>query len=254
MKKIMLLATVVAMSFALTMPAQAQTRKDKKAAQKDEWKREQRQKAEEDELRHQIRMDSIANAKKVAEEKAAKAEADRRAKEAEEKAKQKKAEEAAALQEVEFNEPCSSDDWYSTAELLRGRGIGEDYDQQNSVDDARQAAIKELAAQISTKVQDLVSRNRKSAKKNNERASLQKVDAMTVTEVEETTGFRKACSKTVTFVENGMRVFKTYYVAELPADRVLKNIYNNLQQDEDLKLDMNFDDFKKEFDKRFSAE
>ena len=71
MKKIMFLATVVAMALAMAMPTQAQTRKDKKAAAKAQWEMEQQQKREEAELRHQLRMDSIANAQKVAAQKAA---------------------------------------------------------------------------------------------------------------------------------------------------------------------------------------
>lgn len=254
MKKSIILATVVAMALAMAMPTQAQSLKDKKQAKKENWQREQRQSAEEDELRHQMRMDSLANAKRIAEEKAEKAEAERRAREAEEKARQRRAEEAAALQEVEFNEPCSSDDWESTEELIRGRGIGEDLDHQMSVDIARSAAIEALASQVSTKVSSLISRERKNAKKNISRSSLQKAEAMTVTQVEETMGYRDACRKTVTFVEDGARVFKTYMVVELPADKLLKSIYGGLQEDEDLKLDMNFDEFKKEFDQRFPAE
>ena len=254
MKKILLFATVVAMALAVAMPTNAQTRKDKKAAKKEAWEMRQQFIKDSTERANKAKLDAMEREDKARVEAAERAEAERRAREAEAKARQKKAEEAAALEEKDFNEPCSSDDWYSTEDLLRGRGIGEDLDQQNSVDDARQAAIKEMAAQISTKVQDLVSRQRRSVKKNNDRASLVKVETMTVTEVEESTGFRKACSKTRTFVENGMRVFKTYYVVELPADKVLKNIYNKLQQDEDLQLDMNFDEFKKEFDKRFPVE
>ena len=68
MKKFMLFATVVVMSMALAMPVQAQTRKEKKAAQKEAWEREQRQKAEEAELLHKMKMDSIAKALKQREE------------------------------------------------------------------------------------------------------------------------------------------------------------------------------------------
>ena len=251
MKKIMLLATVVAMSLAVAMPVNAQSRKDKRAAAKAQWEMEQKQQREEAELKHKLRMDSIANAGKVAEEQARKAEAERRAQEAEEKARQKKAAEAAALQEVDFEEPCTSEDWPSTEDLLRARGIGEDLDHQFSVDIARSAAIEELGSQISTKVNALITRERKNAKKGVSRASLQKAEAMTVTEVNQETGFRVACRKTKTFIENGERVYKTYMVIELPSEKLLKDIYNNLQQDEDLKLDMNFDGFKKEFDERF---
>ena len=62
MKKIMLLATVVAMSLAVAMPVNAQSRKDKKAAKKAQWEMEQKQKAEEAALLHQMRMDSIKRA------------------------------------------------------------------------------------------------------------------------------------------------------------------------------------------------
>ena len=83
MKKVMLFATVVAMSLALAMPAQAQSRKEKKAAQKEQWEREQRQKAEEDALRHQMRMDSLKNAQAEQAAAAAKAKADQAKRDAE---------------------------------------------------------------------------------------------------------------------------------------------------------------------------
>ena len=67
MKKIMLLATVVAMSLAVAMPVNAQSRKEKKAAKKAQWEMEQKQKAEEAALLHQMRMDSI---KKVQQQRA----------------------------------------------------------------------------------------------------------------------------------------------------------------------------------------
>ena len=62
MKRVMLLATVVAMSLAVVMPVNAQSRKEKKAAAKAQWELEQKQKAEEAALLHQMRMDSIKRA------------------------------------------------------------------------------------------------------------------------------------------------------------------------------------------------
>ena len=249
MKKIMLLATVVAMSFALAMPAQAQSRKDKKAAQKEAWEREQRQKAEEDELRHKIHMDSIANAQKAADEKAAREEAERRAAEAEAKAKQKKAEEAAALQEVEFNEPCS--DYMSSGDVIYGRGSGEDFEQQLSADIARTAALEQLASQLSTKVQALVTNYRKQARKNTKRESISRIEGLTVTEVDQATGYRIACRKTMTYIQDGERLFKTYMVVELNEDVLLSAIYKKIQKDDELNVEADYQAFKKEFDDNF---
>lgn len=249
MKKIILFATVVAMSLVLAMPVQAQTHKEKKQAKKEQWEREQRQKAEEDELRHKLRMDSIRNAGKVAAEKEAKAEAERRTAEAEAKAKQKKAEEAAALQEKEFNEPC--DDYMSTADVIYGRGSGEDFEQQLSADIARTAALEQLASQLSTKVQAMVTNYRKQARKNTKRESISRIEGLTVTEVDQAVGYRIACRKTVTYVQDGERLFKTYMVVELNEDILLSNIYKKLQQDPELSVDASYNQFKQEFDENF---
>ena len=237
------------MSLAMAMPAQAQTRKEKKQAQKEQWEREQRQQAEEDELRHKLRMDSIRNAGKVAAEKEAKAEAERRTAEAEAKAAQKKAEEAAALQEKEFNEPC--DDYMSTADVIYGRGTGEDFEQQLSADIARTAALEQLASQLSTKVQAMVTNYRKQARKNTKRESISRIEGLTVTEVDQAVGYRIACHKTKTYVQDGERLFKTYMVVELNEDILLSNIYKKLQQDPELNVDASYNQFKQEFDDNF---
>lgn len=251
MKKFMLLATVVAMSFALAMPTQAQTHKDKKAAKKEAWEREQRQKAEEDELRHQMKMDSLANAKKVAEEKAAREEAERRAAEAEAKAKQKKAEEEAALQEVAHDEPCSEMDYPSTEDLLRGHGIGVDRNQQFSIEKARGYAINDLASQISSKVESLLRIQNQSWDQNesNNYAGLAKQEIEVA--AKQTTGFNVACRKTVTYTQNNVRMMKTYMVIEVSAERLLKAAYDALQKNNQTKIEQSFEDFHKDFKEHF---
>ncbi len=235
---------------AATVPATAQTHKDKKAAKKAQWEMEQQQQREEAELRHQIKMDSLKNAGKVAEQQAAKEEAERRTAEKEAAAKAKKAEEAAALQEVEFNEPCM--EFESTPELIRARGIGEDYEQQLSVEMARSAAIEELGEQISTHVQALMTDYKKSQRKNLSRESLRRVEGMTLTEVDQATGYRIACRKTTTYVQNGERIFKTYIVVELDADKLLKPIYQGIQADDELRINDDYENFKNEFNEHFS--
>ena len=70
----MFYATIVAMLMTMSMPMQAQSRKEKKAAKKAQWEMEQKQKAEEAALLHQMRMDSIkrANAERTEAEERAK--------------------------------------------------------------------------------------------------------------------------------------------------------------------------------------
>ena len=251
MKKFMLFATVVAMSLAVAMPVNAQSRKDKKAAKKAQWELEQKQQREEAELRHQLRMDSIANAKKVAEQKAAKEEADRRAKEAEEKAKQKKAEEEAALQEVAIDEPCSEVEYPSTEDMMRGHGIGIDRNQQFSIDKARGYAINELASQISSKIESLMRLENQSWDQNENSNYAGRAKQEIEIAVKQTTGYVVACRKTVSFTEGGARKMKTYMVVEISTERVLKAAYDALQQDNKTKIEQSFEDFHKDFKEHF---
>jgi len=248
MKKLFVLL-LTCMALAAINPIMGQTRKDKKEAKKEDWKTEQQYKREEAELLHKMRMDSIANAQKVANEKAAKAEAERRQQEAEAKAKQKKAEEEAAAQEKDFDEPCS--DYMSSANVIYGRGTGEDFEQQMSVDMARTSAIEELGSQLSTKVQALVSNYRKQERKNTSRESVRRIEGLTMTEVDQSTGFRIACRKTTTYIDKGEKLFKTYMVIELNEDVILSSIYKKIQKDEDLKVNSDYQSFKKEFDDHF---
>lgn len=252
-------------AFALAivaMPAEAQTRKEKRAAKREQWRMEQRHKAEEAEIRHRMRMDSIANSKKVEEERAAKAEAERQAAEAkreaaeaerkaalaEAKAKQRKTEEEAAMKEVEEVNPCG--EWVSAGDHFFAQGVGEDLDQQLSVEIARTVALEELASQIYTTVQSLVSNYRKQERKAVDRHSLTRIEGLTTTEVNQATGYRIACRKVMTFKQDGQRIYKTYIVLELNTD-ILEGLYGAIQQDEELSIDAEYEAFKQQFDEHF---
>lgn len=239
MKKTIILA-LMAMAIVV-LPANAQTRKERKAAEKAKWEQQQQFDAEEAALRHQIRMDSIANAKRVAEEKAAEA-----------AARAKARAEAQAAQEVEVEEPCS--EFYTTATLIRGRGVGEDYDQQMAVELARSAALEEMASQINTCVQSLVSNYKKTMRINLTRESKQRMEGMTMTAVDQSTGYRIACRKTTSYVLNGEKLFKHYMVVEVNKDDILEPIYQGIQEDEELKLDMDYQKFAEEFDKNLQQD
>lgn len=234
MKKTIIIALMALAIVAV--PANAQTRKDKKAAEKAQWEQEQKFAAEEAALRHQLKMDSLANAKRVEEEKAAEA-----------AARAKARAEAQAAQEVEVSEPCG--DLLTTATLIRGRGIGEDYDQQMAVELARSAALEEMASQINTSVQAIVSNYKKTMRINLTRESKQRMEGMTLTAVEQSTGYRIACRKTTSYVLNGEKLFKHYMVVEVAKDELLEPIYEGIQEDEELQLDMDYQKFAEEFDK-----
>lgn len=127
----MLLATVVAMSLVMAMPAQAQSRKDKKAAQKEQWEREQRQKAEEEELRHQMKMDSLRNAATPKEDKRAKLQEEAELAELEAEIEIKKLKAANAKKAIskrvgqDLYTPCLEESYDKPGEYMAGLGIAE---------------------------------------------------------------------------------------------------------------------------------
>ena len=236
MKKTIVLA-FMAMAM-VAVPATAQTRKDKKAAEKAQWEQQQKFAAEEAALRHQIRMDSIANAKRVAEEQAAAA-----------AAKAKAEADAKAAQEVEVSEPC--EEYYSTKDLIRGRGVAESPIQQVAMAQARVLAVEEFAAQVQTTVQSVATNNM---------AALSGEDGMEVKVlfnnktkniVDQTTGFRIVCRKTTTSMKNGTKIYRHYMVVELDMETILKPLYDAIQKDKDTKLELSLEEFSEEFEKHF---
>ena len=250
MKTTKILAIITMTLMIIAIPAPAQTHKDKKAAKKEAWNARQQFIKDSTEIANQQKLDEMRNAQKTAADKAAKEEAERRQQEAEAKAKQKKAEEEAALQEKDFNEPCS--DYMSSTDVIYGRGSGEDYEQQMATELARSAALEELASQVSSTVQSMVLNYKKSLRVNTKHESIRRLEGMTMTEVNQATGYRIACNKTRTFVQQGERLYKTYMVVELNEDVLLKNIYNGIQSDAELKVDADYQTFKKDFDEHFS--
>ncbi len=119
MKKIMLFATVVAMSLAVTMPVNAQSRKDKKEAKKANWEMQQQQQREEAELRHQMKMDSLKNVQKKQEAAEAEAAADKAKAKAEQARREAEAEQMRQMQLV-AEMPCQA---YDDADWFYATGV-----------------------------------------------------------------------------------------------------------------------------------
>ena len=271
MKKIMFFATVVAMSLTVAMPMQAQSRKDKKAAAKAQWEMEQKQQREEAELRHILRMDSIANAQKLAEEKAAaeekarkeaeaKAEAQRRAEEEAAKAEAKRQAAELAAQEKDFDEPCM--DAASTETSIRARGIGESLKHQAARTKAQTMALRDLASKVKVSVKsvlkmytndestDMMTDDDVASGMYNE----EKMENMVKQVVNQNLSFSTPCEKTRTYMKGNAKVFKTYMVVQAGKDEILKPLYDDIQKDNRMHLNIGYNKFKEEFEKEFEKE
>lgn len=271
MKKIMLLATVVAMSLAVAMPVNAQSRKDKKAAKKAQWEMEQKQQREEAELRHQLKMDSIANAQKKAEarvaaeekarrEAAEKAEAERRAAEEEAKAEAKRQAAEKAAQEVDLDEPCM--DANSTDTYLRARGIGESLQQQSARTKAQTFALRDLAGKINVAVKSVLRAyvNDESTDMMTDETSAtgmyieEKTENMVKQVVDQNLRYSTPCEKIRTYMKNNRKIYKCYMIVQVGMDDMLKPIYNQIQKENTIRLKQDYENFKEEFEKEFEKQ
>lgn len=156
MKKILLFATMVALSLAVAMPVNAQSRKEKKAAKKAQWEMEQQQQKEEAELRHQLKMDSIRNAQEEKEAAKAKAKADQEAREAtaaKEAAERKQFERQTAVAEM----PCQmydDDDWFYATGVKRFKPNQLNLTPTTLLRSTRQQMLQKLAGQYKQVIRD----------------------------------------------------------------------------------------------------
>ena len=264
----MFLAVTMLLSMAVVMPAQAQSRKDKKAAKKANWEMQQQQQREEAELLHQMKMDSLRSIQKAKEEAAAKAKLDaeraeqaRQAEEAEAKARQKRAEEAAAAQEVDIvDEPCTEAG--SSEAYIRSRGIGESLQQQMARTKAQTNAVRDLGAKIGTAVQALIKHyaNEETISVMTDDASAdgmsfeEKIQAMTKQKVDQNLSFSTFCEKTRTYMKNNKKIYKCYMTVQAGKDELMKPVYEEIQKAADNKLNLDYKNFSEEFDKEFNKE
>ena len=155
------------------------------------------------------------------------------------------------VQEVEVNDPCPLEQYPSTAEVFRGHGVGVDRNQQFSVNKARTYAINDLAAQLSTTIDAVMKMSDESWDMggNSEYAGHALQEIQTV--VKQSTGFNIVCRKTVSVMQNGMNMMKTYMVVELNTNQVLKQSYDVLHDDPNISFEQSYEDFKKTFEEQF---
>ena len=256
MKKIFLFATLAAMVMA--MPMQAQSLKDKREAKKEAWQQDQKQNLEEDALRHELRMDSLRNAKREADEKAAKAEAERRDREEARKAEAKRQADLEASQERDVDEPCMEAG--SSESFIRARGIGESLQQQMARTKAQTNAVRDLGAKVGSAVQALIKHyaSEETISMMADEASAEgmkledKIQTMTKQKVDQNLSFSTYCEKTRTYMKNNKKIFKCYMTIQANKDELMKPIYNEIQKEADNKLNMDYQNFSEEFDKEFN--
>ena len=245
MKKFFFYATLVAMVLAMAMPMQAQTRKDKKAAKKAKWEMEQKHQREEAELRHQIHMDSIQNAKRLADEKAARKEAERRAAERQEKRTRKS-----------VTLPCKGAEYKANSEKLRAFASREGLDTDAAQQAAYISARKELTAMIEVSIQSMTTDYLNAKERVKTKDQERKLEGLTLQSIERMINLATpVCEEYESyFDDDDNEVFVCYVVMEIDREAALKSLHKGLSDGAGDVIQGDYERFKEDFDRHFSKE
>jgi len=237
MKKVIFIgATMLLGMMMVCTSVDAQTRKEKKAAKAEAYKNEQRRIQEEKELIHQVRMDSIANAKKEREKAEAKREAEARAK------------------EVSVEMPCTGDKYFSTNEILRASANRQSQSKDVAKRMATTSALNELASKIAVTVKSLAKDYLKSVSIDMDESLGQVYESMTKQIVNQRiNSYKTICEKyTSSYNANNKKIINCYICVEVSKDDVLKPIYEEIQANAKTKLEIDYEKFSAEFEKEFA--
>lgn len=154
------------------------------------------------------------------------------------------------LGEVELIIPCSGPDFQSTSKVLRYSAFGESMDQMTAKKKAMSEARAGLAASLSTLVKGVTDNYVKSGNFNNAEELMTRYEGLTREVIDQSiNGSTVICEKaTVTKA----RTYKYYVCLELGSNDIFEQISKKASSNEMLKVDYNYEKFKKTFEEEMS--
>lgn len=154
--------------------------------------------------------------------------------------------------EQEVNVPCSGPDYFTTTKFFRANSIGESQDQVTSKKKAQTNARNELAQAIQTTVKTVTDNYVNSRTLNNREDVETKFESLNREIVDQSlSGIRTICEK---LVKTSQGTYKTYIAIELSADELVSKYNENLSKDATLKIDYDYEKFKKTFEAEMSKQ
>lgn len=151
--------------------------------------------------------------------------------------------------EVEISTPCSGTEFYSSKELIRSTAVGSSMDQQMAKRMARSAALEDLGTKIRVAVNALIVDYYKSTKRDMTEDLKQRFEGGTDLVVREhVAGYRTICEK---FTRKGGD-YKCYMAIEIGTDELSKPVHQKLTDDDILRVDYDFEQFREKFNEAMS--
>lgn len=141
---------------------------------------------------------------------------------------------------------CSGPEFQSNNEYFRASQVGESVDQATAKKKAMSNTRADLAAAIETQVKGVIDNYVNSREMNNLEEAEERFESLTREVInQKLTGVKTICEKT-TKTSSGN--YKTYIALELAGDELMNAMNERLSQDDKLKIDYDYEQFKKTFD------
>jgi hypothetical protein len=149
--------------------------------------------------------------------------------------------------EVLINEFCAGPEYFSTDEFFRSNGLGESMDQATARKRAMSNARADLASSISTTVKGTIDNYVNSREFNNREEVEERFEGLTREVInQQLNGVKTICQKAVRVTANGN--YKYYVALELSGQDMLGAMNQRLSNDERLRIDYDYEQFKQTFE------
>jgi hypothetical protein len=141
---------------------------------------------------------------------------------------------------------CSGPEFQSNKDYIRYSALAQSMDQMTSKKKALSEARAGIAAQVSTLIKSVIDNYVKSAEGQNAEDLLRKYEGLTREVVDQKLNGTKTICEKMTKTKEGN--YKTYVCVELSGADLLSSMNGKLSTDQQLKIDYNYEKFKKTFD------
>ena len=145
---------------------------------------------------------------------------------------------------------CSGPDYQANSEYFRANQVGESLDQATAKKKALSNARADLASSVETTIKGVVDNYVNSRELNNTEEVEERFESLTREVInQKLTGVKTICEKT-TKTDDGN--YKTYIAIELAGDELMNSMNERLSNDAKLKIDYDYEQFKKTFEEEMN--
>ena len=141
---------------------------------------------------------------------------------------------------------CAGPEFFANAEYFRANQLGESLDQATAKKKAMSNARADLASSVETTIKGVIDNYVNSRELNNTEEVEERFESLTREVInQKLTGVKTICEKTTKTTEGK---YKTYIAIELAGDELMNAMNERLSSDAKLKIDYDYEQFKKTFD------